>query len=127
MTVLTGSPPRHGIGEAARRSGFSMDTLRYYEKIGLLVDIARTSTGQRCFSDADLGWLRMLRCLRDTGMPVAEMQRFTQLCRAGDHTVPERVALLERHNARVEEHLRDLREKQAGIAAKIAHYRGLSA
>lgn len=45
--------------EAARRSGFSLDTLRYYEKIGLLADVDRTAGGQRVFTDDDLGWLEL--------------------------------------------------------------------
>ncbi|MGH8877796.1 MAG: MerR family transcriptional regulator [Stackebrandtia sp.] len=115
----------YSIGEAARRSGFSMDTLRYYEKIGLLVDVDRSSTGQRRFTEDDLGWLGTLKCLRDTGMPVADMLDFAELVRAGDHTIPKRVSLLETHHARVAEHIADLRSKHDGIAAKIDWYRGV--
>lgn len=123
MAMTTPVTTRYTIGETSRRSGFSMDTLRYYEKIGLLVDVGRSSTGHRCFTDEDLGWLGTLKCLRDTGMPVADMVAFAELCRAGDHTVAQRVALLESHHARVEEHIADLRAKQEGIADKIAWYR----
>ena len=63
-------------GETAERSGFSLDTLRYYDRIGLLGELSRTAGGRRRFTDHELGWLGMLRCLRDTGMPIAEMQRF---------------------------------------------------
>nr|WP_052305287.1 MerR family transcriptional regulator [Stackebrandtia nassauensis] len=123
--MTTPTITRYTIGEASRRSGFSMDTLRYYEKIGLLVDVDRSSTGHRCFTDEDLGWLGTLKCLRDTGMPVADMLAFAELTRAGDHTIPQRVALLESHHARVSEHIADLRTKHDGIAAKIAWYRGV--
>lgn len=123
--MTTPAITRYSIGETSRRSGFSMDTLRYYEKIGLLVDVERSPTGHRCFTDEDLGWLGTLKCLRDTGMPVADMLRFAQLCRVGDHTVPQRVELLESHHARVEGHIADLRDKQGGVAAKIAWYRAV--
>jgi DNA-binding transcriptional MerR regulator len=61
---------------AADLSGFSLDTLRYYERVGLLYGIERTTGGQRVFSDDDLEWLSVLRCLRDTGMPIAAMRRY---------------------------------------------------
>jgi DNA-binding transcriptional MerR regulator len=65
----------YSTGLAADRSGFSLDTLRYCERIGLLYDTERTTGGQRVFSD-DLEWLGVLRCPRDTGMPIATMQRY---------------------------------------------------
>lgn len=104
-------------------SGFSLDTLRYYEKIGLLPGIDRTPAGRRRFSDEDLLWLRMLRCLRDSGMPIAEMLRYAELVRAGDGTLTERIALLEDHDRRIEERIAKLREQQEHIQWKIGLYR----
>ncbi len=69
------------IGEVAARSGVSLDTLRYYERVGLLDGIARTPGGRRVFDDDDIAWLHILRCLRDTGMPIAQMRRYADLCR----------------------------------------------
>ena len=63
-------------GQAAEQSGFSLDTLRYYERIGLLDGISRAPSGHRRFGDDDLEWLGVLRCLRDTGMPIAQMHRY---------------------------------------------------
>ncbi|MEU5881496.1 MerR family transcriptional regulator [Spirillospora sp. NPDC047279] len=109
-------------GETAQKSGFSIDTLRYYEKIGLLSDIARNSSGRRVFSDDDLAWLGMLRCLRDTGMPIAEMLRYSELARGGDETIVERLALLRAHDQRVEAQIGLLRSQQAHIQWKIGYY-----
>ena len=114
-------------GEAAEESGFSLDTLRYYERIGLLEPVQRNSAGQRRFTDDDIGWLGMLRCLRGTGMPIAEMLRFAELVRAGDHTVADRIALLEAHDRAVEAKLAELREKQSAIQHKIGYYRDVLA
>lgn len=108
--------------EAARRSGFSLDTLRYYEKIGLLNEVGRTSGGQRVFTDDDLGWLVLFRCLRDTGMPIAEMCRYAELVREGTHTMGERQALLERHAGRVEERMDLLQRQYDHLQAKIRFY-----
>ena len=54
------APTYYSIGECARRSGFTMDTLRYYERIGLIDAVDRTATGQRRFTDGDLEWLGTL-------------------------------------------------------------------
>ncbi|GGV04230.1 MerR family transcriptional regulator [Actinomadura cremea] len=110
--------------ETAEKSGFSIDTLRYYEKIGLLSRIARNASGRRVFSDDDLQWLGMLRCLRETGMPIAEMLRYSELARGGDGTVQERLELLQAHDLRVNEQITRLRDQQKQIHWKIDLYRG---
>ncbi|GAA3425246.1 MerR family transcriptional regulator [Streptosporangium nondiastaticum] len=112
-------------GQVVEETGFSLDTLRYYERIGLLSSIRRNAAGQRRFSEEDIGWLGMVRCLRDTGMPIAEMVRFAELARAGDHTVRDRIALLEAHDERVEAQIATLQERQRAIRAKIAYYRSV--
>ncbi|MES9541104.1 MerR family transcriptional regulator [Spirillospora sp. NPDC049024] len=113
-------------GETAEKSGFSIDTLRYYEKIGLLSGIARNASGRRVFTDDDLQWLWMLRCLRGTGMPIAEMLRYSELARGGAETVQERLELLQAHDRRVEEQIATLRAQQEQIKMKIGFYREAS-
>ncbi|MCG5214528.1 MerR family transcriptional regulator [Streptosporangium sp. KLBMP 9127] len=111
--------------QVVERTGFSLDTLRYYERIGLLEPIGRNAAGQRRFTDADVGWLGMVRCLRDTGMPIAEMIRFAEMTRAGEHTITERVELLAEHDRRVEAQIDNLREQQQAIKNKISWYHGV--
>ncbi|MFE3453311.1 MerR family transcriptional regulator [Nonomuraea sp. NPDC059194] len=111
--------------EVVEETGFSLDTLRYYEKIGLLDPIDRNAAGQRRFSEEDVGWLGTIRCLRDTGMPIAEMLRFAELVRAGDHTIADRIALLEEHDARVRGQIDNLIERQRYIRHKISYYRSV--
>ncbi|WP_433326056.1 MerR family transcriptional regulator [Spirillospora sp. CA-294931] len=108
--------------ETAEKSGFSIDTLRYYEKIGLLWDIARNASGRRRFSENDLQWLHVLRCLRETGMPIAEMLRYAELARAGDATLEARFELLKEHDRRVEQRIARLREQQEQVQWKIGFY-----
>ena len=109
--------------EAAQRSGFSLDTLRYYEREGILPPVARTAGGHRSFSDADLGTLGFLKCLRETGMPIEKLRRYGELCR-DDATLPDRVALLEEHAEAVQRELDALLAQQAKLADKLAWYRG---
>ena len=101
-----GGVSRYSPGQVAEKTGFSLDTLRYYERIGLLDDIARSPGGQRVFTDDDISWLGILRCLRDTGMPIARMLRFAELARGGDETIAERITVLEEHDEDVEQDYR---------------------
>ncbi|TDD09126.1 MerR family transcriptional regulator [Nonomuraea deserti] len=111
--------------QVVQETGFSIDTLRYYEKIGLLERVGRNAAGQRRFSQEDIGWLGTLRCLRDTGMPIAQMLRFAELVRAGDHTIPDRIKLLEEHDDQVRAQIANLGERQSYIRNKISYYRSL--
>jgi DNA-binding transcriptional MerR regulator len=113
--------------QVADKTGFSIDTLRYYEKIGLLVSIARTSGGRRIFTEDDVAWLSILQCLRETGMPIAAMLRYAKLARGGDHTVAERLTLLEDHDREIEERIAQLRAMQIHIRQKIQWYRSSGA
>ncbi|ASR38645.1 MerR family transcriptional regulator [Prauserella marina] len=108
--------------EAAEKSGFSIDTLRYYEKIGLLSPVARTAGGRRRYSDDDVGLLHLLRCLRDTDMPIVDMHRFVTLLRGGEEHAAERLAVLRDHEVRVERRIGELRQHQQLIRYKIDWY-----
>jgi DNA-binding transcriptional MerR regulator len=113
----------HTPKQAALISGFSLDTLRYYERIGLLPKIRRTATGRRVFSEIDLKWLGLLRCLRDTGMPIAEMLQFVQLMNGGAGTTTERAEVLTAHHQRVEDQIVRLQGHLEQIRRKIEIYR----
>jgi DNA-binding transcriptional MerR regulator len=108
--------------QAAEKSGFSLDTLRYYERIGLLDDIERAPSGHRRFRDDDLEWLGILRCLRDTGMPIAQMRRYAELTRGGQATLAERLNLLTEHDAQVQEQIALLHAQQEHLREKIDWY-----
>jgi len=111
-------------GEIAEKTGFSLDTLRYYERIGLLDGIARTAGGRRVFSDDDVSWLGILRCLRDTGMPIAQMRRYADLTR-DERTMRERLDLLEEHDRAIGQRLDELIAQREHIRGKIRYYRSL--
>ena len=109
--------------QAAEQSGFSLDTLRYYERIGLLDGIGRAPSGHRRFRGEDLEWLGVLRCLRDTGMPIAQMRRYAELARGGQATLTERMRLLIEHDARVGEQIARLQAQRTHLRDKIDWYR----
>jgi DNA-binding transcriptional MerR regulator len=109
--------------EAAARSGFSLDTLRYYERIGLLDDVDRTSGGRRVYTDDHLDWLGILHCLRNSGMPVRDMRRYAELAREGETTEVQRLRILQEHRERVLARLAELQEALKVVDLKIAYYR----
>ena len=111
------------ISEAARRTGLSIDTIRYYDRIGILGALPRTAGGARAFTESDLGWLRVLRCLRETGMSMADLRRFVAI--DGDREPGRRRALLEGHRAAVLERMARVRRELEVLDGRIAAYRDL--
>jgi len=108
------------VGETAERTGFSIDTLRYYERLGLVDGVSRDAGGRRRYTAGDLAWLGFLSCLRDTGMPLREMQQFAQ---AGDLDPARRREILKAHHTRVRQRITELTGQLRHIEDKIAYYR----
>ncbi|GAB4086206.1 MerR family transcriptional regulator [Myceligenerans cantabricum] len=121
MTETANARTGYTPAEAAAESGFSIDTLRYYEREGLLTPIARTPGGRRTYTEADLGWLALVRCLRDTGMSIADLKRYAELCLDAS-TMDERLALLQAHDDRVQEQVDLLVAQQRRLREKIGWY-----
>ncbi|MEU9302811.1 MerR family transcriptional regulator [Streptomyces sp. NPDC048269] len=113
---------RYTISEVEARTGLTQHTLRWYERIGLMPHVDRSHSGQRRFSDADLHWLAFVGKLRATGMSVADMVRYAELVREGEHTVDERRELLERTRRDVRARLSELTDALAVLDYKIDLY-----
>ncbi|MEU3311627.1 MerR family transcriptional regulator [Streptomyces sp. NPDC048387] len=113
---------RYTISEVEGRTGLTQHTLRWYERIGLMPHVNRSHSGQRRFSDKDLDWLAFVGKLRATGMSVADMVRYAELVREGDHTVDERRALLERTRREVLARVAELTDALDVLDYKIALY-----
>jgi DNA-binding transcriptional MerR regulator len=112
------------IAEAARRTGVSVHTLRYYERAGLVASpIDRTNGGRRRYSEQDLTWIRMCTQLRATGMPIKNIRRYAELVAQGAGNEGERLALLESHRADVTVKLAEIQENLKLIDEKIDRYR----
>ncbi|WP_129839788.1 MerR family transcriptional regulator [Streptomyces sp. RFCAC02] len=124
-------PPRpdgqdhYTISEVAAHTGLSVHTLRWYERIGLMPHVDRSHTGQRRYSNQDLGWLAFVGKLRLTGMAVADMVRYAELVRRGDGTEAERRALLEETREEVVRRIAELDSTLALLDHKIGVYREL--
>jgi len=110
------------IQEAAKLTGLTPHTLRYYERIGLIHPIDREENTRRCYTADDLGWIEFLLKLRATGMSIKDMQRYAELQRQGDETLPERVEMLKSLRDKVEAHIDEMNEHLKLIHYKIDYY-----
>lgn len=112
-------------GQVAQRFDLTLDTLRYYEKAGLLRRVERSPSGHRRYRADDVELLDMIRCLRETDMPIVRLREFAELIREGEHTVPDRLDLLQGHQERLDERMEEMRRCQTVIQHKIDYYRGV--
>lgn len=110
------------IAEAACLSGLTIDTVRYYEKSGLLPEISRGADGQRRFTAENIDWLIILGSLRETGMSMNTMAHFASLYRAGDKTIPERREILLQHSERLKQKKAELVRCEDLLAHKLTMY-----
>jgi DNA-binding transcriptional MerR regulator len=111
------------IADAAKVSGLSAHTLRYYERAGLLDPIGRDDSGHRRYSEADLERIAFLTKLRSTGMPIRDVRRYAELLNRGAGTERERMALLESHRDAVRALAAETARNLELIEWKINYYR----
>lgn len=110
------------IAAAASKSGLSADTIRYYEKYGMLPPIARSADGHRRYSKENIEWLTVLFWLRQTGMPMKVMRRYAELVHSGDHTIPERKQILQDHATTLQKRREELDQCEKLLAYKLKAY-----
>jgi DNA-binding transcriptional MerR regulator len=123
MTGILDEQTTYSIAEAAERLGLSTDTLRYYERDGLLVETpGRAPSGHRRYTDNDLGWITMITRLRSTGMPIRTVRAYAELCRQGDGNEAARLDLLYQHRDRVLAQLAQVTDHLGAINRKIGIY-----
>ena len=82
------------IKEVSSKYNISQDTLRYYERIGMIPSVTRTPGGIRDYQEADLGWVELALCMRGAGLPVEAMIEYVKLYQEGDSSIPARLQLL---------------------------------
>lgn len=82
------------IKEVSEKYDISQDTLRYYERVGMIPPVTRTASGIRDYQAEDLGWVELAKCMRSAGLPVEAMIEYVRLVQEGDSTLATRLQLL---------------------------------
>ncbi|ACX81890.1 MerR family transcriptional regulator [Aggregatibacter actinomycetemcomitans D11S-1] len=108
--------------QAAQKMGISAHTLRFYDKEGLLPNVGRDEHGNRRFTDNDLQWLSLLQCLKNTGMSLKDIKRFTKCTTIGNSTIEERLALFENQTQNVKQQISELKRYLSLLEYKVAFY-----
>ncbi|MBO9597668.1 MAG: MerR family transcriptional regulator [Cohnella sp.] len=110
------------INEVARMCDLSAYTLRFYDKEGLLPFVSRTPSGIRSFSERDLELIKLICCLKNTGMPIKEIKRYIDMVMDGAETVEARRQMMVDHRKEVLRQIDELKKNVNLIDLKIAFY-----
>lgn len=110
------------IKEVAEEVGESDHTIRYYCKEGLFPFLTRDKNNVRKFTEEDLEGVRIVLCLRDTGMPLREIRHYMELCAKGNETLAERLQIIREQKARALEEMKQFQKKIDHLAWKEQHY-----
>lgn len=110
------------IKEVCERYGISADTLRYYERAGVIPPVGRTGGGIRDYTEQDAGWVENALCMRGAGLSVETLAEYVRLSREGDGTIPARRALLAGAREELAAQLEKVRATLEKLDYKISRY-----
>lgn len=110
------------IAEVAQQFDITPDTLRYYERIGLLPRIKRTASGVRDYSEADCGRIEFIKCMRGANVSIEALQEYMRLLDEGDATIAERKAILEKQRNIAQARIAEMQAGLDRLNHKIDNY-----
>ena len=110
------------IGEAAQEYDLSVDTLRYYERIGLIPPVPRTQSGLRDYDEESCSWVEFIKCMRNAGVAVEALIEYVALFREGDHTEAARKAILVEQRDQLVKRMAQMQESLDLLDQKIENY-----
>jgi len=110
------------ITEVSKKYGLSPDTLRYYERIGLIPPVHRTAGGVRDYTEADCNWVEFIKCMRGAGIQVEALIDYVSLFQQGDPTADARKQILIEQRDQLQERLQEMQATLERLNAKIEHY-----
>jgi DNA-binding transcriptional MerR regulator len=111
------------IKQTAAKTGLTDHAIRYYDREGLLPLLERTDSGIRKFSDADIDWLGLICCLKNSGMPINKIKEFMNLCLQGETTCEERKSILLEHKEHILQQMELLQDSLSTVNYKLEHYK----
>ncbi len=109
------------IAETAKKYDISADTLRYYERIGLIPPVPRTRSGIRDYDESSCGWVEFIKCMRGAGLQIEALIEYVSLFRQGDETSDARRAILIEQRGQLAERIAQMQQTFGRLDRKIAH------
>lgn len=110
------------IKEVAEKYDITADTLRYYERVGMIPKVTRKANGIRDYQEEDLGWVELAICMRSAGLPIEVMIEYVKLYKEGDSTIPARLELLQEQMSSLQEQKAQIETTMKRLAYKISKY-----
>ena len=110
------------IAEVSKKTELSADTLRYYERIGIIPEVERSESGIRNYTDYDLGWIEFSKCMRNSGMSIESIIEYIKLYNKGNATLEARKQLLVSQRDAMQEKLNELQATLDKLNKKIENY-----
>ena len=110
------------IAEVSRKYEISADTLRYYERIGLVPPVPRSKSGIRDYDEASCGWVELMKCMRSAGVQIEALIEYVALFQQGDETIGARKALLIEQRDQLVERMAEMQRSLDRLNDKIERY-----
>lgn len=110
------------IKEVCEKYGITADTLRYYERVGVIPPVTRTKGGIRYYTDQDIGWVENAICMRSAGLSVEMLSEYVRLFQEGDGTISARRALLMEAREEIAAQLEKYQKTMDKLNYKISRY-----
>lgn len=110
------------IAEVCKKYDITADTLRYYERIGLIPRVPRTSGGIRDYDEESCNWIELMKCMRKAGVEIEALIEYVALFRQGDGTIEARKNILIEQRVRLEERMADMQRSLDTLNLKIKRY-----
>ena len=110
------------ITEVSKKYGLSADTLRYYERIGLIPKVNRNKSGVRDYTQEDCNWVEFIKCMRDAGLPIEVLIDYVSMFQQGDSTIDTRKELLIDQRKALAEKIEEMKKTLARLDYKIDLY-----
>ena len=110
------------IAEVSKKYDISADTLRYYERIGLIPPVPRTKSGIRDYDEVSCGWIELMKCMRSAGVQIEALIEYVALFQQGDETIGARKALLIEQRDQLVERMAEMQRSLDRLNDKIERY-----
>ena len=113
------------IAEVSKKYELTQDTLRYYEKIGLIPSIQRKSSGIRNYSEEDCKWIEFIKCMRSAGLSIEFLSEYVRLFKEGDTTLEKRRTLLIEQRRLLRDKMEEMQTTLDRLDRKVERYDSL--